>query len=287
MWRFRTAHVLCSIRRSSWVTVVGFFWLCLGASPSAAAGRDARERAALTACLAGDYGKGVTILSQLFVETNDANYIYNQGRCFEQNARYPEAIARFQEYLTVGRRLRAADKAEAHKHIAACEVMLAKQSRSDTAAASPERATSLSTVSAAAAAPVVAPKAAPSPEFQRTAVASPQPARPPGGALRTTGVVLAGVGGAALVAGIILNLKVNGMADDFRRLDGYSDAKESDRKTYETLGWVSYGVGAACVVSGVVLYVLGHRAGDQDVAPPVIAPTVSTAGVAATLNGRF
>lgn len=57
---------------------------------------------ARTACLAGDYSKGATILSQLFVETKDPNYIYNQARCFEQNSRYQEALSRFQEYLRVG-----------------------------------------------------------------------------------------------------------------------------------------------------------------------------------------
>jgi tetratricopeptide (TPR) repeat protein len=60
-----------------------------------------KERTARTACLAGDYAKGVAILSELFVETQDAGFIYNQGRCFEQNHRYDDAISRFQEYLRV------------------------------------------------------------------------------------------------------------------------------------------------------------------------------------------
>ena len=93
------------------------------------------------ACLAGDYTKGVAILSQLFVDSGDPNYIYNQGRCFEQNTRYQDAIARFQEFVRVGKKSPEDDKAAAQKHIADCEALLAKQTRpSEAAAAPPARA---------------------------------------------------------------------------------------------------------------------------------------------------
>ncbi len=90
---------------------------------------EAREKAARAACLAGDYAKGIAILSELFVESKDASLIYNQGRCFEQNHRYEDAIARFQEYLRVGTKLRKGAKAEAQKHIADCRGLLAQQVR--------------------------------------------------------------------------------------------------------------------------------------------------------------
>jgi hypothetical protein len=32
------------------------------------------------ACLSGDYTKGVAILSELFVDTKDPTYLFNQGR---------------------------------------------------------------------------------------------------------------------------------------------------------------------------------------------------------------
>lgn len=257
-------------------------WLCLQPSPSVAASRDARERAARTACLAGDYSKGIAILSELFVASNDATYIYNQGRCLEQNARYTEAIARFQEYLNVGRRLSERDKAETAKHIAFCETMLAKQPQARVVAPSPEPVN------------VAQQEPTPSPALPTETLVQRSPtSAPPGTALssagsklRTTGLVLAGIGGAAVVAGVLLNLKVNGMADDFGTLDGYTDAKESDRQNYETFGWVGYGVGGACLATGAVLYFLGRRVGAQD---PVVAvaPSFSSGGVAATLNGRF
>jgi tetratricopeptide (TPR) repeat protein len=61
------------------------------------------------------------------VSTNDSNYIFNQGRCFEQNHRYEDALSRFREYLRVGKQISRADKSAAQKHIADCQDLLAKQ----------------------------------------------------------------------------------------------------------------------------------------------------------------
>jgi hypothetical protein len=66
-------------------------------TPATAASRQAQERAARKACLSGDFAKGVDILSELFVETKNTTWIFNQGRCFQQNRRYEDAIARFHE----------------------------------------------------------------------------------------------------------------------------------------------------------------------------------------------
>jgi len=100
--------------------------LLLTAEPSLAAGKQAQERAARKACLSGDYNKGVTILAELFVDTKDPTFIFNQGRCFEQNSMYKEAISRFEEYLRIpGGHLDAADRAETEKHIGDCKARLA------------------------------------------------------------------------------------------------------------------------------------------------------------------
>jgi len=93
--------------------------------------------------------------------------------------------------------------------------------------------------------------------------------------------------GASLVAGVILNLKVNGMASDIQRVDGYTAGKESDRKNYEALGWVSYGVGAACVATGAVLYYLGLRAGSARSTSVALVPAFAPGQAGAVLKGAF
>ena len=68
--------------------------LLLVATPAFGAGRQSQDKAARKACLSGDYSKGVAILADLFVETREPIYVFNQGRCFEQNLQYLEAIGR-------------------------------------------------------------------------------------------------------------------------------------------------------------------------------------------------
>ncbi len=109
-------------------------FVALLATAGTAWGKDLerREKTARAACLSGDYAKGAAILSELFVKTEDAVFIYDQGRCFEQNRRCEEAIARFEEYLRVAKKLSKAEKAEAQKHIADCQNLVTKQATSAT-----------------------------------------------------------------------------------------------------------------------------------------------------------
>jgi len=250
------------LRKKTW----GAFLLCaapvfLLALP-ATASQDAQAREARTACLAGDYNKGVTILSELFVSTREPTHIYNQGRCFEQNARYREAISRFQEYLRVAKDAPANAKAEAEKHIADCRALLPQESPAPASNPAPSlpareevtRATALPS-------PAIQPSTpSPSAIASESKPASPEPAREAGSDLRAAGIVTASVGGAALVAGVLLNFKANDISSGYQAYNGYTDQKESQRKSYETWGWVSYGAGAVCVATGAVLYYLGLRA---------------------------
>lgn len=241
---------------------------------------EAKDRAAMTACLTGDYAKGVALLTELFVETKDPTYLFNQGRCYEQNRRYEDAIARFQEYLRAGRKLSSAEKADARKHIADCKGLLADQ-------AVPQP---LASEAPAAQPAVPAPAMAPAPVAEPVPAIIEQPPKRPdtGAGWRAAGVITAAVGGAALIVGAALNLKVNGMADDLEKTDRYSDAKEADRETYRTLGWVSYGMGAACLAAGAVLYVLGFRSpGSSSPSSVTLAPALAPSQAGAVLQGVF
>jgi tetratricopeptide (TPR) repeat protein len=242
--------------------------------PALAGNRETKERAAHMACLAGDYNKGVTILSQLFLETKDYNYLYNSARCFEGHAKYPEAIARFQEVLRVNKKISDEDRAETQKHIADCQENMAKQ-----AALQP----SASPLAAAQPQPAPLPTAEPAPAAVVTTPPGPAGSTEGGSGLRIAGISTMAVGGAAIIAGLVFNLKVNSMASDFQNLNGYTDAKESDRKTYRTLGWIGFGVGAACIATGAVLYYLGVRA---ETTSPALA-LGPDGSVAAVVKGAF
>lgn len=225
-----TSRVRSSLRAPASLSLALLASCLLMAETAQAAGRQAaQERAARKACLTGDYAKGVAILSDLFLDTGDATYIFNQGRCFEQNRRFEDAIGRFEEYLrpSTNPKLKEADKVAAEQHIADCKQSLAQQTSRSVAppSAPPQPQTPVGAPS-----PVLAPPPTPAPMVAAQSMPS-QREDQSGAGLRTAGIITASIGGAAFVAGVILNVKVNGMASDMQTTPGgYSAGKESDRR---------------------------------------------------------
>lgn len=255
--------------------------VCLATSKAGAASVDAKVRAAKKACLTGDPAKGVEILTDLFIDTNDPTYIFNQGRCFEQNSQFADAIGRFREYLRKAKSASAEYRMEAEKHIADCQALLGKKDGESPHQASPE-----------AVKPERPPAATPkvlSPNQVQAAPVQPVPlvvaesARPGGAAgsgLRVAGVITASVGAAALVAGLILNLKYNSTIGDLR--SNWSAGASSSNQNYKTMSAVGYGVGAGCIAVGAIFYILGWSAGNTALGPAVVA-----GGPGALLTGGF
>lgn len=257
--------------------------LLLAAAPAAAANRQAQERAARKACLNGDYAKGVDILSDLFVDTKDPNYIFNQGRCLEQNRRYEDAIGRFDEYLRAApEQLKPEDKAAAEKHRADCKEKLAE-----------ERGTSPTQPAPQPSPPAAAPSLVPTPEPPSPSVvvepASQQaPAHGRWSGLATAGIITGGVGVLAVAGGVIMNLKANSVLDNMQTsIGGYSSDRESSQKTYKTLAWVGYGAGAACVAAGAILVGVGIKSRTSSSTEVALVPAVGPAQVGAMLTGAF
>jgi len=229
--------------------LIAFSLLMSSAAPARAASRDEKERAAKKACLNGDPVKGVELLTDLYVDSNNPVYLFNQGRCFEQNNLNEEAIVRFREYLRKTPNASAGDRADAEKHIADCEALLAKQRAETIPPASPR----------------VVGIAQPTPAV----VVQPQVRPSAGRGMRVAGIATMATGGAALIAGFALNLKHNSMLADLK--DDYSGDTADSAQTYKTLSQVGYGAGAACLVGGAALYWLGYRRGNTVVAPTAVA----------------
>jgi hypothetical protein len=140
--------------------------------PLAARGADrieAKERKAHVECSAGNYTEGVRLLAELWVASSDTTYIYNQGRCYEQNGQNEQAVSRFREYLRKTKKLPAVDSAEINRRIAELERQASKQ-------VGPPQ-TVINLVQPAASQPAAVPPAAPAP-VDRTAelVSAPRPA---------------------------------------------------------------------------------------------------------------
>jgi hypothetical protein len=247
--------------------------LLLFALPANAASREERERAARKACLTGDVGKGIDLLADLFLDTRDITHIFNQGRCLEQNRRFEEAISRFQEYLVKGNDLSEEDKADAQKHIELCQKNLGR------------------TESPPVPRPEPPPPLATPPEAGQDALAitkTPSPSRGSTGAgLRTAGLVVAAVGGAALVTGLVLNLKYISMTSDLEKPYNYDRDTNASRMDYKTGAWVGYSAGAALAVGGGILYYLGWKKQNAAVSSLGILPLPIAHGGGSVLTGTF
>ena len=250
----------------------------LATSLALAATPQEKERAARMACLGGDYTKGVNILAELFVDTKNPTYIFNQGRCFEQNLKYEEAAARFEEYLrTPKAQLSEEDRTVAKNHIAECKKKLA-EGRED-ASQSP---------------PVVdAPPPLPDPEPELATSVVDQPAQPVEGrrrwGLMTAGIITSAVGVVGVATGVILNVKANSAIDDMQsKVGGYSSAKSNDQESYKTAAWIAYGAGAVCTVTGAILIAVGAKRSRPVPSTQVaLIPTIAPGHVGAMLRGGF
>ena len=90
----------------------------LVAAPARAADKvEAKERKARVECAAGNYTEGVRLLAELWVATKDANFLYNQARCYEQNGKNDQAVTRFREYLRKATGLPAEEVAAVNRRI--------------------------------------------------------------------------------------------------------------------------------------------------------------------------
>jgi hypothetical protein len=69
------------------------------AGADALAAIEAREADAKVACAQGRVGDAVAILALLFDRTGDSGYLFNQGRCYQQNGHRDEALVRFRAFL--------------------------------------------------------------------------------------------------------------------------------------------------------------------------------------------
>jgi len=90
--------------------------------------------------------------------------------------------------------------------------------------------------------------------------------------LRVSSILLAGLGVAAIAAGVYLSLKVQSIEDDINRefagedyvTDvGRLEQQLSDGKSYETWQWVGYGLGVAALAAAATTFILGGGFGTE------------------------
>lgn len=256
------------------------------------AGKEAKERAARKACLSGDYAKGVEILSDLFIDTKDVNYIFNQARCFEQNSHCEEAVGRFREYLRKATALSPEDKADTEKHIADCQTLIGQKPAPEPARGLATPKTEVVPAAPPPATPIAAPNpppaaTSPAPSGEVAAASAPQPAANPGRGLRIAGIACGVVGFGSVGAAIYYYTQAKSYSDKVSGQTVPNPSDESAGKHAQTMQWVFYGAGAAAIATGTVLYVLGWRAADGGRTVAGVAPMLGPGSAGISVQGAF
>jgi hypothetical protein len=234
---------------------------------------DPRPRAALGSCASGDVKKGIAILAELYAETRNPSFVFNQARCYQQNGQLEPARQRFSEYVRVGTNEPAADIQRAQAYIKEIDDALAREAASKPAGT-----------------PVI------------VTTATPSPAAPEGRArtLRATGIALTVLGLAAVGTGVYLSFKVQATSRDvenkFANMGVVTDPAAlqrelSDGGRYETWQWVSYGIGVAALAGAATTFLLGGSpfSSPRTTAETSVtmAPVVMPGNVGGVLSIRF
>lgn len=262
--------------RKKMYRMFGLLACCLLASRVARAqepGQDPRVGEAKTACAAGDFQKGVRLLAELYTASVDPIWIFNQGRCYQQNDQLTQARSRFKEFLRKSQGMPGEDVREAQKYITEIEAELQRSqtAEKDSPKTSAETAATLSASGAA------------SPEAKA------------GRGLRYAGVGAIIAGGTALAAGVVFSVLVNKTAKDIeaqtsnpKGVDWAAvNGKYSSGSRYETLQWVCYGIGAAASLAGGALYWMGTTVAEPRVSATHLFPVFMANGAGAGLHVVF
>jgi hypothetical protein len=260
-----------------------FLVLAGGAKAGAAAAdeEDPRPRAALAACARGEVKQGIDVLAELYVQTRNPSFVFNQGRCYQQNGQLELARARFAEYLRVGNNEPIDDIRRAEAFIKEIDDQLARQKLPGPAAAAPAGTSPPDTA-------------------LLTASASAAPSEGRGGYLRASGIALTVLGVAAIGTGVYLSFKVQALEDDVERrfammgvvTDPAALQRElTDGGRYETWQWISYGLGVAALAGAATTFALGGwPVGGRSASEPpavVVTPVASAGSIGGLMRLRF
>jgi tetratricopeptide (TPR) repeat protein len=255
-----------------------------GFAQAAEDGLEAKKRAAKTACLSGDYAKGVALLAEVYVDTNNPIYLFNQGRCFQQNGRYEEAVLRFREYQRKNADAGGAHDTEAEKQIADCLSLLEIQK----ARAAEERAAAAG--NAQPPPPLPPPGGAGGQPTGAGAFLPPPQPRDTGMPMqKKLGYAALGLGVAGGVTSLVAFLIGRSALDKAGKLGctdtscvGEAKDEYNRAQTAVTVSNVAGISGAVLLVGGVVLVLTAPKAGEVSLAP-VVGPGYAQLA----LTGRF
>jgi tetratricopeptide (TPR) repeat protein len=257
------------------------------AKPTAKQLEEARKHftAAETAKAKGDFKTAAVEYLAAYEQFQDPEFFFNVAEVYKLGNDEENALAYYQKYLQLdpnGRGAPAARtavdalnrsiaaKQDAARHAAEAAAAEAKRKADEDAKRKAEEEAKLKQ------------------QEEPPEVDDPAPKRP-GGSLRIAGIATAGVGVAAIGAGIVFGLKAKSISNEAASWDMFDQARFDQGEAAERNMFILTGVGGAALITGGVLYYLGHRAGATATSNSevTVAPVITPSAVTFSASGRF
>ncbi len=238
--------------------------VCLLVPHPASAADDPRAIEARRACAAARVDRGIELLVAIYAETGDVNAIYNQARCYQQNARPEHALERFREFLRV-----AGSDASEHEQVTG----FIRELESEIAAR--DRRASLA-------------RAAANASGVAASTSNDRSAR--GAAGRWPAYLAASVGTAALLGGAYFSWQTRSLHREVERPlpvltpTGLADLSSRGERA-QRWQWIGYGLGSAALVTSAALF--WFSGGSETSSRISLDFMVNGDGASARAGGRF
>jgi hypothetical protein len=251
------------------------------AAPARGRSTQQRENDARTACAAGRVDEGIEILAELFAETEHANYVFNQGRCYQQNGRNEQALSRFREFLRLAPMVDTEIRTRTERYIKELEGGVRP-------AAGPPRGES-----------VPPPRPAPRQPMPTTTsttgtITSAPPAQRSGSSgLGVAAATLGIVGAVALVGGVVSGLQVQSLTHKAEQakagtlnVDDLSNNADKAHR-FEVFQWIGYGIAGAALLGALVCVAVDRKSDSRAQARVLPVAGLIGGNPAVGLSGRF
>ncbi|MDX2021556.1 MAG: tetratricopeptide repeat protein [Deltaproteobacteria bacterium] len=208
----------------------------------------------------GKYQEAIEAYQKAYLNVEDPVFLYNIAQSHRLNNQPEDAIRFYKNYLR--RSPDAANKDEVQKKIEDLQKEIDDKARGSNKTAPPpvEPVKPTTTPPPVVEPPPVTPTAAP-PVVINTSAPNPEPKRQ----WRTTGIVLAGVGGALLVTSVVTGSMANKAAKDVEKGPTFDPDAESRGKTLNKVAITTGLLGlAAGITGGVLLFMNGSSSSSPE-----------------------
>jgi len=236
----------------------------------------------------GHYAEAIKEYEAAYDLKEDPALLFNIAQAYRLDGDNQNAVRVYKSFLH--RMPDAPNRVEVERRIAELEKVIEQQGRAKEGPPEGTLAPTDRPPTPPPVAPPSVPVGAPSQQGSVEPNAVPPPDSHPGRNKKIAGVVVAGIGVAAMAAGIAFGVLAVNAGNDLTHLNQtmgtFDSKKQSAGQTDQVVEGVCLGIGAAAIAVGAVVYALGYREGAMRRSHAAVTPFIApgTAGLSALVS---